>query len=465
MKYHSVLTRRFLVRRFIPYAAVVVVAMGVFCLVPVMSVMEGFKTEMREHIRGSLSHMLVQGPRPLDLYAEMEIEEALLQLEHVKAVAPFIETVALFKSFDLNMCLLKGVDPKREAEVGEFTRYVLRDDEMRFLLDKKTNRLPEDREPVPVEEIEALFTLDRKAKVRRFVLFPSETDDTSDGFEDDLGAIPGVLVGIEALRSGRFSLGQKIELTSYSPTYEVVAQTFIVVGSFQTQVFEQDSSWIITPLIVAQNFLSAYDEDYGDYRYTGFSIRLDDYNNADRVKAQIQKQGLWGFDSGMILTRTWEDQRKNLLRAVDIEKKIVSVMMLLVVAFAGVVIFLILTVMVIEKTRDLGVLRSLGATRRGVIGLFLRSGMALCVIGTLLGSLGGYLFTSNINEIHDAIYDMTGWQLFPPDVYYLTEIPIHHRWQDWALIIGATLIFGFLASVVPAAYAAFRDPVKALRHD
>jgi len=216
-------------------------------------------------------------------------------------------------------------------------------------------------------------------------------------------------------------------------------------------------------MISAQNFLGAYGE--GDYRYTGFSIQLDDYNNVGGVKAQIKELGLGGYDGELLWVRTWEDQRKNLLRAVEIEKKIVSVLMLLVVAFAGVVIFLMLTVMVIEKTRDLGVLRSLGATPSGVVGLFLRSGMFLCALGMAIGSTGGYLFTKYINEIHDVIYHLTGWQLFPPDVYYLTEIPIHHRWQDWALILGASIFFGFLASVIPAWYAASRDPVKALRHD
>ncbi|MCA8962050.1 MAG: ABC transporter permease, partial [Planctomycetes bacterium] len=260
-------------------------------------------------------------------------------------------------------------------------------------------------------------------------------------------------------------LGQKIHLTSYSPNFDVYSEPFIIVGAFQTNVYEQDSSWVVAPLASVQSFLHAYDENIGDYRYSGFSVRLDDFANARTVKEQIALHGLGPFGPGDIRVGTWEDQKRTLLQAVDIEKRIVSAMMLLVVAFSGVVIFMILTVMVIEKTRDLGVLRSLGATRDGVVGLFLRSGMILCLLGAALGSAGGYLFTRYINEIHDAIYRVTGWQLFPPNVYYLSRIPIHHRWQDWALILGSTLLFGFLASVIPARYAASRDPVKALRHE
>ncbi len=464
MKYQSFLTRRFLTRRFIPIAAVIVVAAGVFCLVPVMSVMEGFKTEMKRHIRGSLSHLIVQGGSHLDLSREFDVADSLLELEHVVAVAPYVETVALYKAFDLNMCIFKGIDPAAEAKVGNFAKYVLRDQEIDFLMESKTNRIPDDREPMSIEAIEALYSLERRAEARKRDLFYGEAPGDG-GFEDDLASTPSILVGIESLRNRTFRIGQKIELTSYSPSFEVRDSSFIVAGAFQTRVFEQDSSWIIAKIAQAQSFLAAYNESTADYQYTGFSVRLDDYNNVAKVKKKITEFGLGGFDGDMLWVRTWEDQRRNLLRAVEIEKKIVSVMMLLVVAFAGVVIFLILTVMVREKTRDLGVLRSLGATPSGVTALFLRSGMLLCVLGMGIGSVGGYLFTAYINEIHDLIYRTTGWQLFPPDVYYLTEIPIHHRWQDWTLILGSSLFFGFLASVIPAWHAASRDPVKALRHD
>ena len=128
-------------------------------------------------------------------------------------------------------------------------------------------------------------------------------------------------------------------------------------------------------------------------------------------------------------------------------------------------IFLILTLMVIEKTRDLGVLRSLGATRRGVITLFLRQGLALTLLGIVVGSIAGVILVQNINEIHDAIKAATGWSLFPPDVYYLSRIPTKMRFTDWSIVLGPALAFGYLGSLIPALWAARRDPVKALHHE
>ena len=166
-----------------------------------------------------------------------------------------------------------------------------------------------------------------------------------------------------------------------------------------------------------------------------------------------------------VVVRTWEDQRRNLLRAVDIEKRIISVMMMLIVLFAGIMIFLILTLMVIEKTRDLGVLRSLGATRGGVISLFLRQGMSLTILGIVLGAIAGVILIQNINPLHDAIYRATGLRLFPPDVYYLAKIPTKMRVTDWGVVLIPAVMFGFLGSLIPALWAARQDPIKALHHD
>ena len=108
-----------------------------------------------------------------------------------------------------------------------------------------------------------------------------------------------------------------------------------------------------------------------------------------------------------MIVQTWEGQRVSLLQAVDVEKKIIASMMMLIVAFAGAMIFLILTLLVIEKTRDLGVLCSLGASAGGVISLFLRIGMILCMVGIVLGALSGWALTANINAVEEWIFILT----------------------------------------------------------
>lgn len=561
MKYRSFLNTRHLTTRFIPLAAVLVVAGGVFCLIPVLAVMEGFKTEMRSHIRGSLSHLSVVGRGYISLYDELGVqaalddfvlydlvidravekrgldaslermgfgaervrdlakyageyydlelgpmrsdgsgvgstleiptreefidrakrerlyrsladtglEESLSQLDlpddpryrPIEASAPYVEATAVFKSGVLSTCSIRGIEPAEEAKVGEFLSYLLRDDEIESMLRQRRLRLPKDRKPFTVEEAEHLFSPERREEVRKsFGTF--EEDEAAARFEQP----QPIVVGIEALRNGRFQMGLNTELTTYSPIDDTVRNgKFIVVGAFQTNVYELDIGLVYMPMGPVGNFLGLYDPTINDNRLSGFAVKLHDYELAEKVRNQINQFGIGPIPPEQLRARTWEEERSTLLQAVDTEKRIISAMMLLIVAFAGVVIFLILTVMVIEKTRDLGVLRSLGATRRGVVLLFLRTGMILCITGTTLGAIAGWAFTDNINTIHDWLEKLTGRPLFPPNIYYLTEIPVAHNWGDWALVLLPSILCGFLASLIPAIWAANRDPVKALRHE
>lgn len=469
MKYLTFLTRKYLFTRFITWAAVFAVAFGVFALISVLSVMEGFKVEMRDRIRGSLAHLTVTSRGYASLYREDEFLELLNKMDHVEAAAPYVEQMGLYKAWQLRACQIRGIDPVLESRVGDFARYLLRDDELASLLDdEKIHRLPDDRAPLTEAEVKDLFS--RKKRIDR------AREAGLKGFE--LEDVPQpIVVGIETLRGRSAAIGQIIQISSYSPlSLEPTAQNFIVVGAFQSGVFEQDSSWMFIPIRACQEFLALYDDrpHVNEYRFTGLSVRLDDYSNAVHVRSQIYDEIAPRVGVPDMLAYTWEDQRRNLLAAVDIEKKIITVMMMLIVAFAGAMIFLLLTLLVIEKTRDLGVLRSLGATSGGVVGIFLLLGFILVFLGITLGGVAGWLLVSNINELHDWIQRTSasagfnsgkGWTLFPPDIYYLTEIPVAFKFWDLATILGSAYLSGFLGSLVPAIWASRVDPIKALRHE
>ena len=322
--------------------------------------------------------------------------------------------------------------------------------------------LPDDRPALEPDEIEYIFSRERRSFFAQFAR-PWEEPDEEEGFQE----VPQpIVVGIEALRRNYTRIGDEIEIQSFSPrTVEARVQSFIVVGAFQTGVFEQDQGWMFIPIEAAVQFLDLFDEEALGERVSGVSIRLDDYRHANEVRDEIKATIVPNLPETNVFVETWEDKRRNLLRAVDIEKRIISVMMMLIILFAGVMIFLILTLMVIEKTRDLGVLRSLGATRAGVISLFLRQGMTLTFLGIVLGSIAGVLLVQNINPLHDWVYKTTGLRLFPPDVYYLSRIPTKLRATDWGIVLIPAVFFGFLGSMIPAMWAARRDPIKALHHD
>ncbi|MEE8143110.1 MAG: FtsX-like permease family protein [Planctomycetota bacterium] len=462
MQYHSLLIRRYLTSRFIPFAAVVAVAFGVFALVSVLSVMEGFKQETHRRIRGSLSHLTVFGYGNL-LHGEDQVIEVLESDPNVLAAAPFVNALGLFKASYFDICTIRGIDPLQEARVGEFASYLLTDDEIQAFITEQNYQLPEVRQPLTTEQIRHLFSMERRKEVEALGVFGR-----GKGFESELPP-PPIVVGIEAIRQGTMRLGHTVQITSYSPAdHEPKYKNFLVVGAFQTGWFESDRQMVYMPLPAVQHFLDLYDTSdvVNDSLFTGISVRLDDYTHASEVRARLLREGIPPVLSpGDTRVVTWEEQRSNLLQAVNIEKHIIAAMMMLIVAFAGAMIFLILALKVIEKTRDLGVLRSLGATSGGVVMLFLRIGMTLCLVGTTVGALAALAFTSHINEIHDAIFALTGWQLFPPDIYYLTEIPVANHLNDWALVLGATFVFGFLGSLIPAVWASRKDPVKALRYE
>ncbi len=468
LQYHSFLTRRYLRRRWAPWTAAIAVALGVFSLISVLAVMEGFKLEMRERIRGSLSHLVVKEVMQQGLVGEDQILETIRSQPGVQAASPFVEALAIYKVTRLDHCLLRGVEPVQESEVTDLGLYLLSDEEIDQLLANPTRLLPDDRPSMSPEQIEEIFSLERRRKILRWKV-------TGTGFDEE-SPPQALVVGIEAMRSRRLSMGDVVQFSSYSPvTLEPCTGMFIVVGAFQSGVYDQDQRWAYADLRALQEMLELWDEEAQDMRISGVSVRLEDYSRAEVARYQIEaeiarRMDLSADDEAAIPwspmnVLTWENQRENLLQAVEIEKRIIAVMMLLIVAFAAAMIFLILMLLVIEKNRDLGVLRALGASRNGVILLVLRQGMLLCIVGAILGLLGGWLLVENINYVHDRIRDLTGLQLFPPDIYYLERIPALMRWQDVALVCIPTLVFGFMGSFFPALWAGRQDPIRALHHE
>ncbi len=447
------------------------VALGVFSLLTVLAVMEGFKVEMRDRIRGTLSHLSIEADPFRGLVGEDLLLEAIQGVEGVAAAAPHVTTLALYKVGVMDHCVLRGVDPISECQVSDLARFLLSDEEVNNMLQNRYMILPPDREPMPSEEVEQLFSLKRRREILRWRL----EEDPGSGFSVD-SPPQAIIVGIEALRSFRLQMGDVVQVSSYSPvTLEPCSGNFLVVGAFQSGVYEQDMRWAFTHIRSLQNTLELWDDEAEDMRLSGISVKLDDYSDAQEIKGEIRRE----VERRMLLDsdnpqkiplrspsyETWEDKRANLIQAVEIEKRIISVLMLLIVAFAAGMIFLILMLLVIEKQRDLGVLRAMGATRGGIVSLVLRQGLFLCTLGAGFGLLGGWIFLENINAFHDWVYQMTGLRLFPPNVYYLERIPAILRWQDILLVCMPTLVFGFLGSILPAVRAGRQDPIKALHHE
>ena len=165
------------------------------------------------------------------------------------------------------------------------------------------------------------------------------------------------------------------------------------------------------------------------------------------------------------LVRTWEQEQGPLLQAVEVEAAILNVLLFLIIAVAGFGILAIFYMIVVEKTRDIGVLKALGASSTGVMSIFLSYGLGLGIVGSGVGVGLGLLFVRYINEIEDVLSWITGKRIFDETIYYFHEIPttVNPGTVLW-VAVGAMLI-AVLASVLPARRAARLDPVRALRYE
>jgi lipoprotein-releasing system permease protein len=163
--------------------------------------------------------------------------------------------------------------------------------------------------------------------------------------------------------------------------------------------------------------------------------------------------------------QTWRDMQGPLLAAVKLETTILNILLFLIIAVAGFGILATFFMIVVEKTRDIGTLKALGASGRGVMSIFLSYGLVLGCVGSGAGLIGGLLFVRHINEIAAVVEKITGQEVFDPTVYYFTEIPTIVYPLTIAWVMAGAVAIAAMASILPALRAARMHPVQALRFE
>jgi lipoprotein-releasing system permease protein len=215
------------------------------------------------------------------------------------------------------------------------------------------------------------------------------------------------------------------------------------------------------PIRYLQNIRGMYDPSTGIANVNAIQIRLKPGVDINMVRDLLRAK----FPQQVFRVSSWRDKEGALLAAVQMETAVLNVLLFLIIAVAGFGILAIFFMIVVEKTRDIGILKSLGATGRGIMGIFLSYGLSLGVVGASVGMGLGLLFVRYINEIADVLGRITGQPVFDPSIYYFQKIPTIVEWPTVAWIVAGAMAIAVLASILPARRAARLHPVEALRYE
>ena len=377
------------------------VAVGVWALIVVISVMTGFNQEMKRKILGTRAHLLVQrSGGGIDRW--QEYLQRLSEFEGVRAVTPFVYGQAMMSSRTNVMGVqLFGVDPGSIIEVNDLEEN-LREGSLSDLT------VPEDDPPGVI-----------------------------------IGQELAVLLGV--IRGDRINIISPLgTLTPFGMIPRM--QEFQVAGIFLSGMYEYDSSYVFRRLDEAQRFFDI------EEKITGFSIRVDQIEDADKVAARISLSLGYPF-----YTRDWKEMNRNLFAALRLEKIVMFLILTLIVLVASFNIVAHLVMVVAEKGREIGILRAMGATARSIMAIFIFEGVMIGLVGTLIG-LGTGLASCWIVKRYKVIE-------LPADIYYITTIPAEVRPVEVLLVCCIALFISFLATLYPSYRAARKDPVEAIRYE
>jgi lipoprotein-releasing system permease protein len=465
--YKLLLCWRYLLTRYLALACIISVMLGVATLIVVNSVMSGFSTKLRERLHGLLSDILVEA-RSMDGFTNPEEKMARIRQDpflrdQVIAMTPTMEVFAMLQfrlsngEYMTRPVRLIGIDPKTRSQVGGFKDHLLNQK------DQSTASFELSEEAKESYLRRNLFS-QPLAPVPEFSADPSQPPPPTPP-PSQLKMPRGVIVGnlIASYRdknqTDRYVMrrGDTVILTTVSgqrlaPVYD----SFVIVDFFKSEMSEYDSNYVFVPLDYLQHLRTMPD------RVTSIQIKLKDYGQVKQVKEALQR--LFPASQGFTIS-TWEDKQGALLQAINIEKGILNILLFLIIGVAGFGILAIFSLIVKEKTRDIGILKALGASSRGVLAIFLGYGFLLGTVGAGLGTMLGVTLSDNINEIEQKLARWTGQTIFDRTVYYFDKIPTDIQPLSVALVAVGAVLIAVVFSVLPALRAALLHPVRALRYE
>jgi lipoprotein-releasing system permease protein len=459
--YKLFISLRYLRSRPISYVATGVLMLGVAVLLIVTSVMGGFQREFHKKVRGTLSDESVESRVYFGITDAAGLAAEIRKDPHVVATAPYVENIVLIDTaITRDYGFLKAIDPAQEVTIGDFASYLL---SPREILEA---------------ELEPQSPAVRELYKDELAAAPSAKPDPRTCFQTKSG-LPGILVGVQLYNFMRMRTGDVIKLGTFSnqareidpqqlTEKDFLQKQFEVVGAFKTGMYEQDKRTLYCAIDAGQRFLGIDAKPaHGDVpaepaRISGINVKLDDYRRSHEVAQALRAR----LDDPRMYVLPWDMRNENLIKAVATEQFMIYFIVFFMIILAGLNLTSILTLGVIEKTKDLGILGAVGAPRLGVMQIFLFQGGLIATVGAALGTGFGLLFLRYINEIDQKVIGrLFGRRVFDPSIYYLDRIPTEVSGFTVFLCVVPTILLGFCLAVYPAIRAARLDPIEALRYE
>jgi lipoprotein-releasing system permease protein len=389
------------------------VMLGVMALIIVLAVMTGFEEDLKEKILGTNAHVVVvRNGAPMEDYRQVMAK--LKEFKGVTATTPFIyNQVMLSSGKNVSGVVLRGIDVSTDRLVTGLSKSVV--------------------------------------------------EGTIDRLEPKMGAgseaYPGLLVGKELAKHLHLSVGDKVNVISPMGNITPLGmmpkmKPFRVAGIFNTGMFEYDSTLAYVSLGQAQSFFDLEDT------VTGVQLKVQDVYHTGELARSINRT--LGPD---YYARDWMQMNRNILFALKTEKVVMFIILTLIVLVAAFGIASTLFMVVMEKNRDIAILKSMGATGGSIMKIFVLEGLVIGIIGTALGVVSGLLIALNLEPIISFIQKITGQNFFSKDIYYLDRFPSMVVPFDVVLISVTAVLISFIATLYPAWQASRMLPAEALRYE
>ena len=391
---------------FITLTSVLGIALGVTALITVLSVMNGFEAELRERILGMTSHATATGKYgQLDNW--QELDQKLKGYPHVEGSAPFITgQVMINADRRVSGTMLNGILPEYEAKVSDVANKM------------KAGQLSN--------------------------LVAGEY---------------GIVLGVELANYLGVAMGDKITVISpqiNSTPAGIVPRMrrFTIVGVFQVGMYEYDRNMALINIDDAAKLFRM------DAAVSGLRIKLDDLFNAPKITHTLATALADEYQ-----VSDWTLAHSNFFRAIQTEKRVMFIILLLIVAVAAFNIVSTLVMVVTDKRGDIAILKTQGLTSPAIMGIFMVLGSIIGIVGTALGTLGGVVLALNVETIVPAIEKLFQVQFLAADVYYISELPSKLVWADVYAIAGMAFFLSLLATIYPAWQASRINPAEVLRYE